>query len=234
MDHQDALGQPVGAPLGEWTPPPQPPRTPLVGRSCRLEPFDLAAHGEALHAAYVEQSDDRDWTYLGYGPFADRAAFLDWAAASCVLEDPLFHTILTDGTPTGVASLMRIQPAIGVIEIGHIHLAPALQRTRAASEALILLMKRAFALGYRRLEWKCDALNAPSRRAALRLGFRYEGTFRQALHYKGRNRDTAWFAIIDADWPALEAVLDRWLDDANFDASGAQRASLSGWTAELS
>lgn len=147
--------------------------------------------------------------------------------ATCLTGDPLFHTITVDGAPVGMASLMRIDPANGVIEVGNINYTPALSRTRAATEAMFLLMARAFDdLGYRRYEWKCDALNVPSRNAAARLGFTYEGTFRQAIVYKGRNRDTAWFSILDTEWPRLKAGFVAWLDPSNFDAEGQQRRPL--------
>ncbi|MDP5347459.1 MAG: GNAT family N-acetyltransferase, partial [Paracoccaceae bacterium] len=180
-----------------------------------------------LYAAYAADAEGRIWTYLPKGPFADLAAYWAWVDETCLTDDPMFHTILVEGQPLGVASLMRIDPAHGVIEVGHINFAPALSRTRAATEAMFLMMSRAFdELGYRRYEWKCDALNAPSRSAALRLGFTYEGTFRQATTYKGRNRDTAWFAITDGDWPRLKAGFQAWLDPANFDENGRQRTRL--------
>ncbi len=153
--------------------------------------------------------------------------------ATCGRADPLFFSIFGEGgsgeraTAAGLASYLRIAPAAGTIEVGHIHLAPALQRTRAATEAMFLMMRQAFDLGYRRYEWKCDALNAVSRRAAERLGFTYEGTFRHHLVYKGRNRDTAWYAIVDADWPPVRAAYEAWLDPANFDRDGRQRRPLA-------
>jgi RimJ/RimL family protein N-acetyltransferase len=156
-------------------------------------------------------------------------------AANCLGDDPLFHTIvdLESGKAIGVASYLRIEPRIGVIETGHIHYSPLLQRQPAATEAMFLMMRRVFAeLGYRRYEWKCDALNAPSRRAALRLGFRFEGIFRQATLYKGRNRDTAWYSIIDQEWPALSDAYRLWLDPENFDARGVQQASLGALIAQ--
>lgn len=221
------LGQPVGAPLTLTLPRPRPPRSPMLGQWCDVVPLDPNAHAAGLYAAYSADTEGRIWTYLPQGPFADLAGFRAWMDATCLSDDPLFHTILVDGQPLGVASLMRIDPANGVIEVGNINYAPALARTRAATEAMYLLMRRAFdELGYRRYEWKCDALNLPSRNAAARLGFTYEGTFRQAIVYKGRNRDTAWFSILDSEWPALKARFEAWLDPANFDASGRQRSAL--------
>ncbi len=226
-DYFNELGQPIGAPLTIALPRPRPPRTPMQGRWCAVVPLDPDAHAAALYAAYAADREGRIWTYLPTGPFADLAAYRAWMDQTCLTDDPLFHTILVDGQPLGVASLMRIDPAHGVIEVGHINFSPALSQTRAATEAMFLMMSRAFdELGYRRYEWKCDALNAPSRRAALRLGFTYEGTFRQATTYKGRNRDTAWFAITDGDWPRLKAGFQAWLDPANFDASGQQHSRL--------
>jgi RimJ/RimL family protein N-acetyltransferase len=201
----------------------------MRGRICRLEPLDAERHAHALHEAYAEDADGRNWTYLPYGPFAsadEYASFVRWGSRG---DDPLFYAIVLEGSqrPVGVASYLRIEPAMGAIEVGHLCYAPALQRSAAATEAMYLMMRRAFdELGYRRYEWKCDSLNAPSRRAAERLGFRYEGTFRQMMVVKQRNRDSAWYSILDSEWPSLRAAFERWLDPANFDASGAQRARL--------
>lgn len=226
-EYFNELGQPVGAPLDLVLPRPRPPRSPMRGQWCDVVPLDPDAHAAALYAAYAADAEGRIWTYLPKGPFADLAAYRAWVDETCLTDDPMFHTILVEGQPLGVASLMRIDPAHGVIEVGHINFAPALSRTRAATEAMFLMMSRAFdELGYRRYEWKCDALNAPSRSAALRLGFTHEGTFRQATTYKGRNRDTAWFAITDGDWPRLKAGFQAWLDPANFDENGRQRTRL--------
>jgi RimJ/RimL family protein N-acetyltransferase len=226
-DHFNALGQPIGAAVTTALPRPRPARSPMQGQYCAVVPLDPAAHAGALFDAYAADTEGRIWTYLPAGPFADLPAYRAWMEATCLTDDPLFHTILVNGNPQGVASLMRIDPAHGVIEVGNINFSPALSRTRAATEAMFLLMSRAFDdLGYRRYEWKCDALNEPSRRAALRLGFTYEGTFRQAITYKGRNRDTAWFSIIDTEWPRLRAGFAAWLDPANFDSKGQQRHAL--------
>jgi len=229
-DHVNHLDQPIGFPLPGWSARPRPPRTPMAGRLCRVEPIDVERHAADLHAANREDKEGRNWTYLAYGPFERLEDYRDWMRATCLGEDPLFHAVidLKAGRAVGVASYLRIDPAPGVIEVGHINYAPALQDTPAATEAMFLMMRRVFdELGYRRYEWKCDALNAPSRAAALRLGFQYEGLFRQATVYKGRNRDTAWFSIIDRDWLPLRAAFERWLDPANFDAAGRQRASLA-------
>jgi len=219
------MRQPIGFPVPGWKPVPRPSRAVLEGRYCRLEPL-APRHAPAMFAALADDREGTSYTYLGYEPFADEAAVCRLFEGYATSDDPLFFAILLDGACTGIASLLRIDPEVGVVEVGHIHYAPRLQRTRAATEAMYLLMRAAFQLGYRRYEWKCDALNAPSRRAAERLGFTYEGTFRQARVYKGRNRDTAWYAMIDREWPALAAEYERWLDSANFDASGRQRTAL--------
>jgi RimJ/RimL family protein N-acetyltransferase len=169
------------------------------------------------------------WTYLAYGPFAGMDAYVAWMGRVCQAPDPLFYAIVekATGKALGVASYLRIDPANGSIEVGHIAYSPQLQRTPAATEAMYLLMEQAFALGYRRYEWKCDSLNAPSRAAAERLGFTFEGIFRQAVIYKGRNRDTAWYAMIDKEWPALQAAFRQWLAPENFDVQGRQRERLT-------
>ena len=223
------LGQPVGPDVRDWKPPPVPPREPLQGRFCRVEPLDAERHADALYDAYALDTEGRMWTYLFTGPFPTRDSYRDWAVKASRSSDPLFHAIVdvTTGKAVGVAAYMRIDPANGCIEIGNLAFSPLLQRTPAATEAMYLMMRRVFELGYRRYEWKCDALNAPSRAAAKRLGFSFEGIFRQAVIYKGRSRDTAWFSIIDREWPGLKTAFERWLDPANFDERGKQRARLS-------
>lgn len=235
MQHRvNSLGQPIGAPVPHWKPVAPPPRTPIEGRYCRIEPIDPERHAAQLFEAISDDQDGRTWTYMGYGPFATLPEYRAWMKATCLGDDPLFHVIIdaASGKAVGVASYLRIDPKFGVIETGHIHYAPRLQRTRAATEAMYLLARRVFdELGYRRYEWKCDALNGPSRKAAARLGFSYEGIFRQATIYKGRNRDTAWFAMIDREWPALKASYETWLAPANFDADGRQKQALGALTA---
>jgi RimJ/RimL family protein N-acetyltransferase len=228
--NENELGQPIGFSVEHWQPRPRPPRSPASGRLCRVEPFDPASHSRALYAAFARDVDRRNWTYLPYGPFDSFDAFDAWALTSCAGDDPLFHTVVdrSTGAAVGLASYLRIRPNEGVIEVGHIHFSPALQRTTLSTEAMFLMMRRVFdELGYRRYEWKCDALNEPSRKAALRLGFRFEGIFRQATIYKNRNRDTAWYSIIDSEWPGIRAAYEGWLDADNFDAEGRQRRSLS-------
>ncbi|SLN55193.1 GNAT family N-acetyltransferase [Oceanibacterium hippocampi] len=230
---KNALGQETGFPVPGWTARPRPPRTAIEGRFCRIEPVDPERHAADLFEANSDDAEGRNWTYLPYGPFAEPAGYRRWLEATCQGDDPLFHAIVerAGGRAVGLASLMRIEPAVGVIEVGHINYSPRLQGRAAATEAMYLLMRRVFdELGYRRYEWKCDALNGPSMRAAERLGFRYEGTFRQATMYKGRNRDTAWYSILDREWPALRQAFERWLDPANFDGDGGQLSSLSALT----
>ena len=229
-DARNALGQPVGPPLPGWRSPPRPAHARLEGRYGRLEPLDAERHAADLHAAYSQDADGRMWTYLFSGPFASAGEYRDWVEARQASTDPLFFAVVdgASGRAAGVASYLRIDPANGVVEVGHLAFAPQLQRTRVATEAMYLMMKHAFELGYRRYEWKCDALNAPSRRAAERLGFTFEGIFRQAIVYKGRNRDTAWYSVIDSEWPVLETAFRAWLDPANFDDEGRQRRRLRG------
>jgi len=214
--------------------PPPPPRAAMQGRFCRVEPIEPARHAGDLFAANRLDASGRNWTYLPEESFGDFAAYRGWLETIAAADDPLFHAIVAvpDGKAVGVAAFMRIDRKNGVIEVGNINFSPLLQKRTAATEAMFLMMRRAFVeLGYRRYEWKCDALNAASRRAALRLGFRYEGLFRQAVVYKGRNRDTAWFSIIDGEWPALARAYEAWLAPANFDAAGRQRADLAAMIA---
>jgi RimJ/RimL family protein N-acetyltransferase len=230
------FGQPIGDAVENWTPRPRPSRAPMQGRLCRLEALVATEHAAALHAAYAADADGRNWTYLPYGPFEKEEEYAVFVARAEQQDDPLFYAIVDLATerPVGVASYLRIDPAMGSIEVGHLCYAPALQRTPTSTEAMVLMMRRAFdELGYRRYEWKCDALNAPSVAAAKRLGFRFEGIFRQAVVTKGRNRDTAWLSIVDGEWPALRAAFERWLDPANIDATGAQRRSLGALMQEV-
>jgi RimJ/RimL family protein N-acetyltransferase len=228
------LGQPVGFAVPDWQPPAVPPRETMEGRYCRLEPLS-SAHAAQLYAANALDRDGGMWTYMSHGPFETVESYLAWVDDVSTKADPLFFAIVdkTSGKPLGVASYMRIDPKAGSIEVGSIAYSPLLQRSRAATEAMFLMMQQAFGLGYRRYEWKCNALNAPSRAAAQRLGFSYEGVFRQHMIVKGRNRDTAWYAAIDSEWPALKAAYERWLAPENFDASGKQRIRLSDLTAPI-
>ena len=231
----NSLGQPIGQPVPGWRTPPRPARATMTGRHCRLEPLSVERHARQLYEANSSDQDGRMWTYLPYGPFAGFDEYCRWLEPASRSDDPLYFAIidLRTQTATGVASYLRIDPGSGSIEVGHIALSPALQRTTAFTEAMFLMMRWAFSCGYRRYEWKCNALNQASRRAALRLGLSYEGVFRQSGIVKGRNRDTAWYAAIDAEWPALEQSFVRWLDPGNFDASGRQRISLAALTDPL-
>ena len=219
------------APLPDWRPPPAPDGVEvLTGRYCRMEPLTAERHAALLYRAYI--GADQVWDYLPYGPFSSAAQYHRWVRETEADTGVQFYAIfnLDSGAYEGVASFLRIDPRAGSIEVGHINLSPALQRTRAATEAMYLMMGWAFGAGYRRFEWKCDALNRPSRAAAQRLGLSYEGIFRQASVVKGRNRDTAWFAAIDGEWQALKEAFRVWLDPANFDSDGRQRERLSDLT----
>lgn len=201
----------------------------MEGRLCRLDPLDAERHAATLHAAYSESADEGSWTYLPYGPFESVQGFAEWIRRMNVSDKEILHAVIPfeTGLPMGVLGYLRLFPAEGSIEIGHVHFAQRLQRTAAATEAVYLMLRRAFdELGYRRCEWKCDSLNAASRNAAERFGFRYEGTFRQAMVMKGRNRDSAWFSIIDKEWPRVRAAFEQWLEPTNFDAAGRQRQRL--------
>jgi len=229
------FGQLLGQPVPDWQPPPAPPREPMEGRFCRLEVLNLEAHAKHLYEAIAGDPDARSWTYLPYGPFTTFENYRDWMNATCLGADPMFFAIIDKktGKPGGVASYLRITPKNGSIEVGHLHYSHLLKRSPASTEAMYLMMKRAFELGYRRYEWKCNALNAASRAAAQRLGFSYEGIFRQAAVYKGRNRDSAWYAAIDSEWPALRAAFEKWLSPSNFDEQGKQRQSLGDLTGPI-
>jgi RimJ/RimL family protein N-acetyltransferase len=219
-------GQPVGLPV-DATPARKPGPVTLDGRYGRVEKL-AAAHGADLWRAYA--GHDHIWTYLAhYGPFPDQAAFEQWLASRLPLEDPYSYAVVDRaGRAVGIATLMEVRPAMRVCEVGHIVYSPALQRSPLGTEAQYLLARYAFeTLGYRRYEWKCNALNAASWRAALRYGFVYEGTFRQRLIAKGRNRDDAWFSMLDGEWPARKSAFERWLAPENFDAAGKQKLSLS-------
>lgn len=212
----------------EWRGAAAPPREPLEGGSVRLEPLDPSRHAADLFAA--AQGADDTWAYLPYGPFGARDEFVRWLEERAPLDDPLTFAIVdrASGRALGLASLMSIVPAHGVIEIGHIWLSPRLQRSRQATEAIYLMAREAFDdLGNRRLEWKCDSNNAASRRAAERFGFVFEGVFRNHRVVKGRNRNTAWYSMIDAEWPSRRKAFLEWLAPENFDTAGHQRRSLS-------
>lgn len=228
-------GLPIGFPLDRWVPPPRPAHEPMKGNCCRVEPLDIEMHAADLFAANALDEKGLNWTYLPYGPFATLQAYRAWLESDCRGDDPQFYAIVDAGSAraVGVASYLNINPRYGSIEVGHINYSPALQGTRAASEAMYLMMQHAFELGYRRYEWKCNALNRRSRDAAQRLGLSYEGVFRQHMVTKSRNRDSAWYAAVDREWPVLRAAFEQWLAPGNFDADGRQRAALSDLTAPI-
>jgi RimJ/RimL family protein N-acetyltransferase len=233
-EHSNHLGQPIGFPVEGWTARRRPPLTAMTGRFCRVEPLDAGRHAAELYAGNSEDRDGRMWTYLPWGPYDGSADYLAATQAGLRREDFITYAVIdrASGKAAGVASYLNINPAAGSIEVGGIAYAPALQRKPAGTEAMFLMMRRVFdELGYRRYEWKCNALNAPSRAAAERYGFRFEGIFRQADVVKGRNRDTAWYSIIDSEWPGLKDAFERWLDSGNFAGDGRQRMSLSALTA---
>jgi len=223
------LGQPVGVSVPGWQSAAVPDAAVMTGRFCRVEPLDPSAHASSLFEANGHDVVGANWTYLPYGPFADLKSYRNWVDDVASRSDPMFFAVVDQETQRalGVASYLRIDASAGSIEVGHINFSPLLQRRRAGTEAMYLMMSRVFdELGYRRYEWKCNDLNAPSKTAATRLGFAYEGTFRQSSVVKGRNRDTAWFAVIDQGWPAIKEAFEKWLDPGNFDGDGIQRTPL--------
>jgi RimJ/RimL family protein N-acetyltransferase len=214
----------------DWQARPRPTRVKLEGRFCRLEPLEPARHGDELFTAAMAPGAEERFRYLSDDP-QDRTGFETWLTRAFESSDPLFFAVIdtASGRCEGRQSLMRITPEHGVIEVGHVLWGPAIARTRVATEALFLHARYIFeTLGYRRFEWKCNSLNAPSRRAAERFGFQYEGTFRQHMVQKGQSRDTTWFAMLDSEWPAIRSAFERWLAPQNFDAHGRQKARLAG------
>ena len=222
--------RPVGPIVDPLPPGLAPDLRPLFGRWVRLEPVVAASHGRDLYDSFAtSDADGAVWTYMGYGPFADFEAFQAWLAKQEESRDPWFYAFIRRDTEkaAGMGAFMRLDKTNGVIEIGHIWMSPGFQDTREATEAIYLMMRHCFDdLGVRRLEWKCHSLNAPSRKAAERFGFIYEGIFRQHLIVKGRNRDTAWYAMIDGEWPKMAARFQAWLRDENFDEKGRQKSPL--------
>lgn len=215
-------------PLASWSPPGRPTHTVIEGRAVRLEPTGLG-HAPGLFAAFTSSGGATGWDYLPYGPFGSGAEFEAWLSAVCLAEEPLFFTVLNraTGAPEGLISYLRIRAEHGSVEIGHVHFSPLMARSVRATEATFLLMQHAFDdLRYRRVEWKCNAANARSRRAAERLGFTYEGLFRQDMVVKGKNRDTAWYSILDHEWSAVSKAITAWLAPENFDEGGAQKRPL--------
>ncbi len=219
--------------LSRWTARPRPQRKPMEGRYARLEPLDVAKHGDQLYEASSKVDAERLWFYSGDGPYPTRESFQPWLEKAQASDDPLMFVIIdkATGRVEGRQTFMRITPEHGVIEIGYIMYGPAIARTRVATEAFYLFAAHAFDdLGYRRYEWKCDDANVPSKNAALRFGYTFEGIFRQHMVYKGRNRDTAWFSMLDSEWPGIRRAFQDWLAPENFDAQGKQKISLSALT----
>ncbi len=231
MKQEDPHLPQLGAPVADFVAPAMPARENMRGAYVALEPLSAETHAALLFREF--EGHDELWRYMNDGPFSSSAQFHRWVREAETKSDPLFYAIrnLESGHWEGVASYLRIVPENGSIEVGSITFGPALQGTRAATEAMYLMMAWAFEAGYRRYEWICNALNMPSRRAAQRLGLSYEGVFRQAAVVKGRNRDTAWFAAINADWPGLKEAFEAWLAPSNFDDGGQQRERLSDLTA---
>ena len=225
--------RPVGHPVPGFIPPPLPDGRAMKGRFALLERLDANKHAEPLFKVYERY--DWIWDYMPNGPFFSVDELRDWMSGAIRNTEFLFYAIYDRqaGQYGGFGSYLRMKPESGVIEVGYIAMAPCLQRTSAATEAMYMMMKWAFEAGYRRYEWKCDSLNMPSRLAALRLGFSYEGVFRNATVVKGRNRDTAWFSVIDSEWPELEKAFKQWLSPNNFDGDGMQIKKLSALTGQL-
>lgn len=222
------MSQP-GEIVKDLSPAVRPHRETLEGRVVLVQPLDPLVHGDALYEGTHAGDREELWRYLPEGPFPDRSTFDSYLKRASISEDPLFFAIVdkSSGVAGGMAAYLRIDLVNRVIEVGHILFTPKLQRTVAATEAMFLMAQYVFNLGYRRYEWKCNALNAPSLRAARRLGFTFEGVFRQHMIVKGRNRDTAWFSMLDSEWPARKAGFEHWLDPKNFDENGVQKLSLS-------
>jgi len=229
-ERTNAFGQPIGFPVEHWSERARPPRTSMFGNYCRLEPLEAERHAADLFEAYSDAPDDRDWTYVNRQRPASLQQFREEVSTLAANPDPLNFAVvdLASGRAVGTIALMRIDPPHGVIEVGGVLYSPRMQRKPAGTEAIYLLGRRVFdELRYRRFEWKCDSLNAPSRAAAQRYGFTFEGIFRQAMVYHGRNRDTAWYSMLDSEWPRVRAAFERWLDPDNFDEGGEQRQSLA-------
>ena len=215
-----------------FTPPPHPKSVVIDGTTVRLEPLSVEKHAKDLFAANAADSEGKNWTYLPYGPFENLDDYAVWLGAMAAGDDPTFFAIIrkSDGKAAGIASFLRISPQDGSIEVGHINFSNLLQRTIEGTESMYLMMKWAFENGYRRYEWKCNALNLKSRHAAQRLGLSYEGVFRQMTITKGRNRNTAWFAAIDKEWDAIKNCFEQYLLPENFDTDGKPKTSLSACT----
>jgi len=226
MERVNEFGQPVGEELANWTTCQIPEVTHLDGRYTRVSAMSVTDHASDLWRSF-RSAPNSLWTYMSIGPFLDEAVFVKAMERLVEHPDRFPYVVEIDGVSCGLACYMRVEPALGVLEIGSIVFSPSLQRSTAATETLYLMINHAMQLGYRRCEWKCDDLNMPSRSAAERIGFRYEGTFRKATHYKGRSRDTAWYALTDDDWALLTDSYEAWLAPDNFGGSGRQILSLA-------
>ena len=229
------LGQPIGEALPDWVPAKHPKIARMEGVFCNVELVDSQRHAADLLEAYQQDAEGRMWTYLSYGPFETLNAITRWLDTSSQREEQIFYAIIEKAADkaVGIATYLRIQPKDGVVEVGGISYSQRIQRTPIGTEAMYLMMKQAFdVFGYRRYEWKCDALNAASCKSAERLGFTYDGLFRQSVIYRGRNRDTAWYSILDKDWPATKSAFEEWLAPGNFDSDGQQKRRLADLIAE--
>ena len=224
------LGQPIGESLANWSSAQFPSYIAFEGSFCRIEPIDVKRHAEELFEAYAVDIDNKMWTYMSYGPFKSVENVQQWLEHASQKTDPQFYVLIEKKTnkAVGLSSYMRIKPEHGVIEVGGISFSPLLQRTAIATEIMYLMMKRVFEeLGYRRYEWKCDALNTASCNAAIRFGFSYDGTFRKHIVYQNRSRDTAWYSMLDDEWPLLKLAYEQWLAPENFNNNGQQLIKLS-------
>lgn len=232
MPELNEFNQLVGDQIENWSPCPCPSKNILSGRYCNLELLNIEKHSKDLFAALLFENNGESWTYLSCGPFEKIAEFNQWIETTTAKSDPILYAVLDKKTqmPIGISGYLRIFPEHGTIEIGHIHFSQKLKKTPLATEAIYLMISHAFdELNYRRLEWKCNSLNEASKNAALRYGFQYEGTFRQMNVFKDRNRDTAWFSILDTEWPKLKIKFEKWLDKSNFDNNGNQLKRLQDY-----
>ncbi len=233
---RNQLGQVVGFPLPGWKPPPLPPHEAVEGRWARLEPLDPKKHAASIYRGVSMDPEGRNWTYSPAGPFSGLEDFATWLRGISTSDIPMWFAIVDRSRreALGFASYFEADPPNGVIEIGGVHFTEPMKRTAVATEAMYLMLRTVFELGYRRCEWRCDALNDPSRAAAERLGFSFEGIFRQHWVYNERNRDTAWYSMIDSEWAAARHAFEEWLDPDNFDDHGVQRTKLRGAMRETS
>lgn len=229
MNELNEFNQPVDKLISNWKPSVRPTSQVLVGEFCKLEPISIDKHANKLFENLLLDNNGESWTYLPYGPFNNLTDFISWLKETMSDKDTLLYAVIDVKTtqPIGITGYLRINHEHGSIEVGHLHYSKLLKKSLAATEAMYLMMNNAFDnLNYRRYEWKCNALNLASRNSALRLGFQFEGIFRQSNVFKNRNRDTAWFSIIDSEWPEIREKFKRWLSPSNFDSEGSQRSSL--------